>query len=325
MLKPLISDIINSKSILKQKEKATFMDFDHIFLFSGLALGAMSVYLFCSIIFAKKNDAESLAWAEGNEPTPSNMPLIQLSRPLVHNLSLKHVKHVKSKKYRNSVENKLTTAGLNKELNTDEFIGLQILWGFMFPLFFMIMNFALELEFPHWIGLAMAGLGLYFPHMYCGSHKLKRKTSVNSDLPFFIDLLALSTEAGLDFFGAIQKITEKAKKSVLADEFLIVQKDIKLGSSRNEALSNLAKRMDVDEITSVCTMIIDSDETGASIAKTLKAKSEQMRETRFNRAEEAGAKASQKMLLPMIFITLPAVLITIGAPISLQFFYGGGG
>ncbi len=299
------------------------MDFDTVFLFSGLAMGAMSVYLFCSVIFAKKTDSESLAWAEGNAPAPSKMPLIQLSRPLVHNLALKYVKNIKSPKYRKSVERKIATAGISRELNTDEFIGLQILWGLMFPLFFFIMNFALQLNYPYWFGLVIGAIGVGFPHFYCNSHKQKRHSSIIAELPFFVDLLALSTEAGLDFFGAIQKITEKAKNSVLADELLIVQKDIKLGSSRTEALSGLAERLDMDEITSVCTMIIDSDETGASIAKTLKAKSEQMRYERFARAEKEGAKASQKMLLPMILLILPAVMLTIFAPVGLQFFYGG--
>ena len=300
------------------------MEFDNVFLLSGLGLGALSVYLFCSVIFTKKDDTESLAWAEGNEPTPSKMPLIQLSRPLVHNLALKYVQNIKLPKYRKSVENKIITAGINRELNTDEFIGLQILWGLMFPVFFIIMNFALQLNYPYWFSLIIALFGMYFPHMYCNSHKKRRQVSVGTELPFFVDLLALSTEAGLDFFGALQKITEKAKKSTLADEFLVVQKDIKLGSSRSEALSNLAHRMDIDEITSVCTMIIDSDETGASIAKTLKAKSEQMRYERFARAEKEGAKASQKMLLPMIIFILPAVMLTIFSPIGLQFFYKGG-
>ncbi len=301
------------------------MEFDHVFLLAGLGLTAMSVYLFCSVVLAKKNDAESLAWAEGKEPSPSKMPLIQASRPLVHNLSLKYVKNIKAPKYRESVQHKLTTSGLTKELNTDEFIGLQILWGIMFPLFFIIMNFALQLNYPYWMSMVVSIIGFWFPHLYCNSHKQRRQSAVTMELPFFVDLLALSTEAGLDFFGAIQKITEKAKNSVLADEFLIVQKDIKLGSSRNEALSNLMKRMDVDEITSVCTMIIDSDETGASVAKTLKAKSEQMRYERFARAEKEGAKASQKMLLPMICLILPAVMLTVFAPVGLQFFYKGGG
>ncbi len=298
---------------------------DYIFLFSALALGATATYLFCSVIFAKNTDSDSLAWAEGNEAKPSKMPLIEFSRPLVHNLTLQHVKKVKLPNYRKKVEQQILTAGLGRELNVDEFIGLQILWGFMFPIFFAIMNFALQFGFPYWLGAGVAVFGFFFPSLYCNGHKKRRYHSIMSDLPFFIDLMALSTEAGLDFFGAIQKITEKAKKSELADEFLVVQKDIKLGSSRTEALSSLAQRLDIDEITSFCTMVIDSDETGASVAKTLKIKSEQMRAERFINAEKAGAKASQKMLLPMIALILPAVFITIFAPVALQFFYGGGG
>ena len=160
--------------------------------------------------------------------------------------------------------------------------------------------------------------------MYCTSQKNKRYSSIVVELPFFIDLLALSTEAGLDFFGAIQKLTEKVKNSTLGDEFLILQKDLKLGSSRKDALLAMSKRLDMDEVTSVCTMIIDSDETGASIAKTLKAKSEQMRNERFSKAEAEGAKASQKMLFPMVLFILPAVFIAVFAPVGLQFLYGGG-
>ncbi len=297
---------------------------EYITLLAGLSMGAASVYLFCSVIFSRNNDQESLAWAEGNKPQPSKMPLVSWSRPLVHNLTLDHVKKIKSPRYRTSVENKLLTSGLSKELNIDEFIGLQILWGFMFPLFFILLNFAMQLGYSYWMALLIAVFGIYFPHLYCASQKKQRYIKVIADLPFFIDLLSLSTEAGLDFFGAVQKITEKAKNSVLADELLIVQKDIKLGSSRKEALEAMAKRLDIDEITSVCTVIIDSDETGASIAKTLKAKSQQMRQERFIRAEKAGAKASQKMLFPMIAFTLPAVLFTLFAPMALQFFYGGG-
>ena len=300
------------------------MDLDFIILVAGLGLGAASVYIFCATLFSNNNDSQSLAWAEGNEPTPSKMPLIQISRPLVHNFTLQHVKHIKSRSYRKLVERKILTAGLKKEINMEEFIGLQILWGVMFPILFVIMNFALQFNYPYWSALVISLFGIYFPHFYCSSQKKQRDIKIIGELPFFIDLMALSTEAGLDFFGAIQKITEKAKHSILAEELLIVQKDIKLGSSRKDALENLKNRLDIDEITSFCTMIADSEETGASIAKTLKAKSEQMRHDRFSKAEKAGAQASQKMLIPMVLLILPAVFITVFAPVGLQFFYGGG-
>ena len=80
------------------------------------------------------------------------------------------------------------------------------------------------------LNIVVLGLiGFFMPEMHCKATKKNRELSVRIDMPFFIDLLALSVEAGLDFFGAIQKIVDKAEgtESVLAEEFRIVLKDIK--------------------------------------------------------------------------------------------------
>lgn len=301
------------------------LSIDFLILVSGLGFAALSVYLFMSALLAGNPDADALAWAAGNEPAKSKSPFVNFSRSLVHNFALQHVKRIKSARYRKSVEKKILTAGLSRELNVDEFIGLQILWGIMFPCATVIMNFALQLGFPYIFCLGIGAIGVYFPHLYCSSSKRARTTSVIVDLPFFIDLLALSTEAGLDFINSIQRIVDKAEDSVLATEFGIVLKDIKLGSSRAEALKGLAARLDIPEITSFISVIIDADQTGASIASVLKNQSEQMRAERFIRAEKAGARASQLILFPMMVFILPAVFIVVFAPVILQFFYGGKG
>ncbi|MCB0361249.1 MAG: type II secretion system F family protein, partial [Bdellovibrionales bacterium] len=230
---------------------------------------------------------------------------------------------VKNANYRKRVEKLILTSGLSQEINVDEFIGLQILWGVMAPVFLVVINFALQLGYPYWFCVVLGVLGIQFPHFYANNMKKKRYISVVVDLPFFIDLLALSTEAGLDFINSIQRIVDKAENSVLADEFAIVLKDIKLGSSRSDALKAFSQRLDISEITSFVAMIIDADYTGAPIATVLKDQSAQMRLERFLRAEKAGAKASQAMLIPMMVFILPAVFIMVFAPVVLQFFYGG--
>lgn len=299
------------------------LSFDLILLLGGLGLAALSVYLFTSAIFTNNADADALAWASGNEPKKSRSPLINFSRPLVHNFTLQHALRIKNESYRKNVEKKILTSGLSQEINVDEFIGLQILWGIMLPIGLVILNFALQVGYPYWVCIGLGFFGLYFPHIYCEGNKKQRYTSVVADLPFFIDLLALSTEAGLDFINSIQRIVDKADDSVLADEFGIVLKDIKLGSSRSDALRGLSDRIDIPEITSFCSMIIDADYTGASIAQVLKDQSNQMRLERFVRAEKAGAKASQAMLIPMMVFILPAVFIMVFAPVIIQLFYGG--
>ena len=299
------------------------MSLTFITLITGLVLASGATYAFVSAILKQNNEVDALSWMDGKEPEKSKFPLIQFSRPLVHNFTLSHVKRIKSKKYREKVEKKIITAGLTREMNVDEFIGLQILWGIAFPVLFFIFNITLSLGFPPVASLFMSGIGFYFPHAYCNSCKQKRRNSIIADLPVFIDILALSTEAGLDFMGSIQRIVEKSPKdSVLAEEFHTVLKDTKLGQTRAKALSSMDERVDLPEVKSVISVIKDAGETGASISVALKSKSEQMRFERFARAEEAGAKASQKILIPMMLFIIPAVFIIIFAPAAFQFMGG---
>lgn len=297
---------------------------DLLLLFAGLGFAALSIYLFVSAVMAQNGDAQALAWASGTEPVKSKNGLINISRSLVHNLTLQHAVKIKSAQYRKRIRKLILTAGVASEINEDEFIGLQILWGIFFPIFMVVLNFTMQLGFSYFICIGLGFVGFFLPNLYCRRERQQRYVSIVSDLPFFIDLMALSTEAGLDFMGALQRIVDKAENSVLADELSIVLKDIKLGSSRRESLTALAERLDMTEITSFVAVVRDADETGASISAVLKDQSIQMRLDRFVRAEKAGARASQAMLIPMMIFILPAVFLIVFAPVALQFFYGGG-
>ena len=288
-----------------------------------LATG-ISVYWTVSIIFSKNEDSKSLSWASGSEPVKSASGLIELSRTLTHQFTIQHANRVKSLSYRKNVERKILVSGLGSVINVDEFIGMQILWGIMFPILLLILNFALQLGYPWFICLGIGLAGWQFPNFHTNAMRATRMRAVQRELPFFIDLLALATEAGLDFQGAIQRIVEKSRgKSVLADELDNVLRDITLGSARAQALKGLANRLDIAEISSFVNVVIDADSTGASVTKVLKEQSEQMRLERFVRAEKEGAKASQKILIPLMLFILPAVFIMVFAPIVLQFMYGG--
>jgi tight adherence protein C len=300
-----------------------FAGFDIIWLLLGLGLAAGSVYFFSSAILGSNPDSNALLWASGNEPKISKSGFVNFSRPLVHNFTLNHAAKVKSPDYRKRVEKKILTAGLADELNVDEFIGLQILWGLLAPIVFLLLNFTLQFGFPDLLAIIIAVFGVYFPHLHCSMSAKLRYNEVVADLPFFIDLLALSTKAGKDFVGAIQLITDKSQNSVLAEELKIVLKEIRLGSSRTDALKGLSARLDIPEITSFVAVVNDAEQSGAPVSSVLKEQSIQMRLERMMRAEKMGAQASQTMMIPMIFFIFPAVLIAVFGPAVMQFFGGG--
>lgn len=294
-----------------------------LMLILGLLLAGVAVYLFMSSILASNNGKQQLSWANNDEPVKSKNPIINFSRPLVHQFTLQHALKIRNEGYRKRVRKHILTSGLSAEINEDEFIGLQLLWGVMFPIFLFIMNFSLQLGMSPLMVGGMGLMGFYLPQIHAKGEKKRRELSVRADLPFFIDLLALSVEAGLDFFSAIQKIVDKAQPdSVLADELGTVLKDIKLGASKSQALKDMAERLDMNEMTSFVAVLVDAEATGASISQVLKDQSVQMRLERFVRAEKAGAQASQLILVPLMIFILPAVFIIVFGPVAVSFMYG---
>lgn len=293
-------------------------------LYAAIMLIGFAIYKFVSSLFAKSDEVETLQWAQADAPVKSKSGLIELSRTLTHQFTLQWALRFKSPSYRKKVESKILTAGMSAELNVDEFIGMQLLWGILFPAILLILNFALQLGYSPIVFIAVIPVGFFIPHFHANAEKKRRTISVLADLPFFIDLLALATKAGVDFQGALQRLVEKARgQSILADELDNVLRDITLGSSRADALRGLARRLDIPEISSLVNVLVDADATGASVVDVLRDQSNQMRVERFVRAEKAGARASQAILIPLMVFILPAVFLMLFGPVVLQFMYGG--
>jgi tight adherence protein C len=215
---------------------------------------------------------------------------------------------------------KIISAGLKDELTPDEFISFKAILIVVFPLAGGLVKSAgvMDLSLLAIFGSGIAGW--FYPDFWVKSRITARQDQIRKAMPFIVDLLALSTEAGLDFLGAIQKVVEKAMPSPLVEEFGQVLREVKVGSSRQEALREMGMRVDMREISSFIAVLISAEQMGASIGKTLRQQSEQIRSDRFVRAEKAGAAAAQKLLFPIVFIILPAVMLMIAGPFVIQMF-----
>ena len=134
-----------------------------------------------------------------------------------------------------------------------------------------------------------------------------------------MDLLTLSVEAGLDFTSALQRIVKKIKKNPLGEEFSKLLKEITMGTTRAQGLRDLAKRINIMEVTSLANAIIQADELGANIAPVLRIQADQLRTKRFQRAEKLALEAPVKLLFPLVAFIFPTTFIMIFGPILLKF------
>ncbi len=218
----------------------------------------------------------------------------------------------------------IIASGLKDELTPDEFISFKLVLIGFFPVIGGLLNAADMIDIAWYYVLASGGVGWFYPNFWVNSRMADRQKKILRAMPFIVDLLALSTEAGLDFVGAIGKVVEKAKASPLVEEFSQMLKEIKVGSSRQEALREMAARIAMTELNSFVAILISADQMGASIGKILRQQSEQIRTERMVRGEKAGAAASTKVLLPLVLFIMPAVFLMIFGPFVLASIYPNG-
>jgi len=161
-------------------------------------------------------------------------------------------------------------------------------------------------------------LGWLGPDIWLGRAVRRRHLSIMKSLPFVLDLLTLSVEAGMDFISALQRNCQSRKLDPLNEELLRMTKEIQLGKSRREALRNMADRVRQGDLKSVAYALIQADELGVSVGAILRIQSDQLRERRFDRAEKLANEAPTKMLGPLMLCIFPAVFIILLGPVLTQ-------
>jgi tight adherence protein C len=284
-----------------------------------IALG-LAIYFLVRTVFSdeeRRSAGKALGNYRSDAPDAGNV-ILRYSRPFFSRYVVPIVEDLKIDDTRKTLKKKLASAGLSEALTPDELYSFKLFLIIGFPVLLAFMKLAWEMDIPGYAFPVSMVLGYYYPDkLWLGSVINRRQEDIKRAMPFVVDLLALSTEAGLDFMGAIGKVVEKAKPSPLIQELEMLLKEIKIGSSRAEAMRSMAWRIDLMEVNSFVAVLISADEMGASIGKILRQQSEQIRHERFVRAEKAGAKATQMVLIPMMLFIMPAIFIIIFGPFIL--------
>jgi len=299
-------------------------DYQGIVLNVGYGLIFLAVFLFARMLLTEQENMSAQENMREIDGKKTSNPLVRFTRPFFSQYILPAIRgRARFNETRTKYRRKIISGGLKDELTADEFISFKILLIVVFPLIGGFIRALNLYDLPSVVIYILPAVGFFYPDFWVGSRINERHKSVIRSLPFVVDLLALSTEAGLDFIGAIQKVVEKAAPSPLIEELTQVLKEIKVGSSRAEALREMAFRINLQEVNSFVAVLVSADQMGASIGKVLRQQSDQIRTLRFVRAEKQGALATQKLMFPTFALILPAILIVMLVPFALQAMVGG--
>ena len=270
-------------------------------------------------------DVTYVTLADGRRQERSIPLVFKMLLPFVGNLD-GVVSHKSFEAQIAKADEMLVSAGFEGLLNGREFVELKLLvpvvLGALWCIFVVLMG-AVVPDSPISAGcvpICMLGVALFYlqPMLWLRGALKRRHLSIMKALPFVLDILTLSVEAGMDFISALQRNCRAQRPSPLDEELLRMTKEIQVGSSRKDALRNMANRCRQPDLKSVAFALIQADELGVSIGAILRIQSEQLRSRRFDRAEKLANEAPTKMLGPLMLCIFPAVFIILLGPVLAQ-------
>ena len=155
--------------------------------------------------------------------------------------------------------------------------------------------------------------GMYVPFFMLRRMVEERQEAIRQSMPDVLDLLCVSVQAGLGFDGALGKVTAKMK-GPLIEEFERLLQELRMGVTRRNALTRLAKRCGIEEMKLFTAALIQAEKLGVGTAQVLEIQSGNMREMRRQRAKESAAKLPVKIVFPTMVFIFPVLFIVVLGP-----------
>jgi tight adherence protein C len=169
---------------------------------------------------------------------------------------------------------------------------------------------------PTFILAIGALLGYRLPFGYVQGKAKARQHEIRKALPFTLDLISISVEAGMALDGAMAIVQEKSH-GPMADELGLTLREIRLGKGRNEALIDLGERVGIDELKSFVTAVTYIARLGGSLVDVIRIQAQAMRIKRRQRAEEKAMKTPVKIMIPLVLFIFPSMFIVILGPAGI--------
>lgn len=228
-----------------------------------------------------------------------------------------------------ALQSRLRQAGLEFTLDAAQFVSARLVCALAGVLAgALVLQASLSALAPlasHPLLIVAAGAfgGWLYPALWLRDRVAARRRELLKQLPFYLDVMTLCVEAGLNLQGALNQAVAKGPPGVLHDELQRVLRDIRAGKPRAAALRGMAERMNESGVSQLTTTVIHAESAGMSLGPVLRVQAEQRRSERFLRAEKLALEAPVKMLLPLIACIFPCTFMVLFFPVAMKFIASG--
>ncbi len=285
--------------------------------FTCLVLAVMSLYWVFArptgVVTARLESIDpSIGLAENN---PMTVMAERVAEPLNRMVPISGVEAEKLQK-------QLLQAGYSSSDAATVFRAIQLGLLIGIPTIVVTICFLLDqpvMNFAVW-GFIGATFGYYLPKYVLRKKTASRQRRIIWGLADAMDLMVVAVEAGLSLNASLNRVSDELKvlHPDLHHEFDLVNLEIRVGRTREEALRNLSERTGVDDIRSFVALLIQADRFGSSIGRAVRIFAGSLRTKRRQRAEQASQKAALKLLFPLTLFLFPVIILVVLGPALLN-------
>jgi tight adherence protein C len=215
------------------------------------------------------------------------------------------------------IQKRLLRAGYRKDSHVNIFYASKVLVPVIAAILVTVTGFY---AYGPFFAYALAfGLGFLIPDFWLGNRIKARQLNIRLALPQALDLMVICVEAGLSIDQAIIRVADEIQLTApqLSDELSLVNLEQRAGRPRADCWRNLAERTDVPSVRSLVSILIQADQFGTSVAKTLRVHSDTLRTQRRQQAEEQAAKTTVKLVFPLVFFIFPSIFLVALGPSAI--------
>lgn len=269
---------------------------------------ALAFFYLCFVIY-RFIEARKYKDDDWRDPPPM---IYKMFKPIVKMIA-PDIKSALSEAKLESIEKKLSSAGMTYAIMPEEYVTLRfvcLLVGCLITSYVVVSQPNLAMEFRV-LAFSVIPISYFYPDIWLNDQIKKRRNKITKDFPFLLDLLVLSMKAGLNYSSALHQAVTSLNEGPVKEDFSKLLREIRAGRSRQEALLDLAERVNISSLSNFVAAMNQAEETGGEIVEVLVTQSEQRRAERFLMAEEEASKAPVKMLIPMMACLFPIIFMLI--------------
>ena len=219
-----------------------------------------------------------------------------------------------SSRTRFGLTERIRRAGLEGALNADRYLAGKCVAGLLTAVILSVAWSPAGIAPPSALIGALA-LGFLLPDSWLADRVQSRLRAVLRELPFYLDVITLAVESGLNLSSALAQAADKGPAGPLRDELERVLRELRTGRLRAEALRAMAERLALPAVGSLVSALIVAEQQGSALAPILRAQAEQRRNERFQRAEKLAMEAPVKMLMPLLVFIFPCTFAVLLFPV----------